>query len=362
MEERETRVPKINYGIVYLNWQFIFVMGGITTNKRVGYVLETLDRLIKISEKWNLYWSLVAYKATHWSPCQIIGHIWYVLQNIYDHRRDVPHRFSKRVLIDKKNQSTKQLYIDIQCSDLEEDDEGRQEKLTTIEQEMSISIHCPRIGHAMMQMLCGDTQVEHWCRQLLQGWECVTIASCDLSSQYWPAWTNFVDVMLSICCRQVHATVSLLGAILKSVEIFYRHWKAVYSSINHTIYKYIYSLISNLLNDLQSSNPWGKGQTWLQESGVKLQRVVAHISNPLYKRYIIYIYIVCHNMCSVSEYYWRCPITKGEYIYIYIYMYVYIYIAMKTPIKPDFFLSIIPLRWVLFHMLGQFSFIGSETQ
>ena len=28
-----------------------FVMGGITSNKRVGYVLETLDRMIKVSEK-----------------------------------------------------------------------------------------------------------------------------------------------------------------------------------------------------------------------------------------------------------------------------------------------------------------------
>ena len=163
---------------------------------------------------------------------------------------------------------------------------------------MSISIHCPRIGHAMMQMLCGDTQVEHWCKQLLQGWECGTIASCDLSSQYWPAWTNFVDVMLSTAVAKSMSPFHFLGAILKSVEIFYRHWKAVYSSMNHTIYKYIYSLISNLLNDLRSSNPSGNEQTWLQESGAKLQRVV--VSSPLRKRYIIYIFFLPRYL---SEYY-----------------------------------------------------------
>ena len=86
--------------------------------------------------------------------------------------------------------SANQYYADIQCSYHEKDEVRREESAITIEDEMSISIHCPRFGHAMIQMLCKESQVEHWCKQLLQAWEGATVASSDISLQYLDAWSD----------------------------------------------------------------------------------------------------------------------------------------------------------------------------
>ena len=43
-------------------WEYVitfgeyFVVEGITKNARVDYVLDTLNRMIKVNKKWNSHW------------------------------------------------------------------------------------------------------------------------------------------------------------------------------------------------------------------------------------------------------------------------------------------------------------------
>ena len=145
---------------------------------------------------------------------------------------------------------------------------------------MSISIHCPRIGHATMEMLCGDSQVEDWCKQLLQGWKGAILDSRDISLHYWSAWSSFVDVTLSTAVAKSMSPWHFINVMLKSIATFYLYWKSVYTTINPVIGAYMHSHITGVLDDLRTSNPGGKWRTWLEESGAKLQGVLASRTLP----------------------------------------------------------------------------------
>ena len=150
----------------------------------------------------------------------------------------------------------------------------------------------------MMQIMCRDSQVDEWCKQLLQSWEGATIASRDISLQYWDAWRNLVDVALSTAVANSMSSWHFLDVLLTSTEIFYQYWTSVHTAMSLEVGVYIHSLIKELLGDLRPPNYRGEWQMWLQESDAKLQRLLA--SYPLSNTFIyLYIYTYIYAIINI---------------------------------------------------------------